>query len=143
VALGTTAAEPIVRTGSGTKEMRRMVHGASHGYNTSGKPWRLFVRRQGTFEDLRRWTEAGRFPLAQVRLDGEDSAVLSHIVVVMAVSEHDLLVFDPGGTRYDQPSRWTHDAFTDRWTHDAGTRWWCGVTGGKLINRHRDIALFH
>jgi hypothetical protein len=131
VALGTTAEEPLVRTGSFTHHLRRMIQGASRGYNTSSKPWRLRVRAQGTWNDLALWANQGRLPIVQVHTEGSDTE--AHAVVVLSVEGNQALVFDPAGSWKTQPSYWTRRDFEHWWyVEHLKQRWFAVVTGGRL-----------
>jgi hypothetical protein len=136
VALGTTAHEPLVRTGSTTHHLRRMVREANRAYN-QGPAWTLRVRRQGSVRDLATWLAAGRLPIVQVYVPGPDE---HHAVVVLSVEADHVQFFDPaphaGGVPHFLPTAEFLDWW---WSPTSRTRWWAVVNGGVLVRYPSDV----
>lgn len=122
VALATRPHAPIVKQGSGTVEIRRMVQGASQAYNT-GPPWTLRVRRQGTWRQLQWAVTRGRWPIVWIHMP-ED--VVDHVQVVVDVTPSAILIFDPA---FDGVTWVEKAAFHARWSN-----WYAVVNGGVLVN---------
>jgi hypothetical protein len=130
VALGTDVNDPIVASGSDTGAMRKMVRSADQAFNQK-KRWTLYVRRYGTWAQLRAWVEAGRWPIVQVSFGQE---LLYHAVVVVGIEATRVLVFDPGQERKRSLFWMTRSAFEDWWTCAPGEVRWCAViNGGELV----------
>lgn len=120
-ALGTEAADPIVRWGTSTVQLRRMVHGASRAWNT-GKPWRLYVRTNQSLRDLKRVVKEGWYPLVDM-YEGDEHY---HQVVVLGV-EQKIRIFDPArGKR-----RLTREEFLAQWGGGTLTAFWYAVVRGQ------------
>lgn len=130
VTLGTNPSKPILRKGSYTFHMRRMVRLASEAHN-AGPPWKLFVRSKGCFSDLLRELGQGRWPICQTYVPQMRE---HHAVVVMDLTPTHVLVFDPDPSSGAEPQWFTHEAFYDNWysPRDRHSTWYCVITGGVL-----------
>ena len=88
-----SAAKPIVKNGTDSAQMRKMVQAANTAMNT-GPRWVLRTSRRGTFAALVRELNAGWMPMLEViRKDGD--WLVPHCVVAL---EHEL-----EGIRYWDP----------------------------------------
>lgn len=130
IALGTRPTSHIVKEGSDTHHIRRMVRNASTSYN-AGKPWTLRVRRTGTLRQLAYWTQRGRWPIVQVYVQ-EQREDFSHAVVVTSLTKDRVFYFDPGETVIRSMTR---EKFFEwwQWPH-TGERWWSVINGGDLVD---------
>lgn len=130
VALGTEAHDPIVKTGSDTSDIRRMVRHASRAYNL-GPPWTLRARKHGSWRQLQYWTRQGRWPICQVFVP---EALEHHAIVVIAVESDRIQYFDPDPSVGKKP-RWMSKArFLEWWVSPlTGDTWWAVVNGGDLV----------
>ncbi len=109
---GDDASDPIVRSGTATPQLRRILAAASKAANT-GTPWKLRVRRFGGVAALADAVRAGRFPL--VRVTNEAGL---HMVVVCGYKPGRLRYFDPGENKV----RWIGvGAFRQRWQLNGET----------------------
>lgn len=133
IALGTRPSSHIVKEGSDTQHIRRMVRGASAAFNAE-KPWTLRVRRHGTLKQLAYWTRHGRWPIVQVYID-EIQDLFSHAIVVLSVTKDRVWYFDPGDTI---PRSMSHEKFFAWWQWPStGERWWSVINGGVLVPADR------
>jgi hypothetical protein len=123
--LGDEADSPILKHGTTTTHLRRMVAHASRACSTD-RPWRLRCRRKGTATDLRRELKAGRFPLARVVVGTE-----LHMIVVCAISATRIEVFDPA-----HGPRWMSiPKFVQWWTDSDQLTWWAVVVGSDTTQK--------
>jgi hypothetical protein len=130
VALGTYPEDPILKNGSGTAEMRRMVRNASRAFN-AGPPWTMRVRKHGTLRQLAYWTKHGRWPIVQVFVPEE---MEHHAIVVVAVEEHRVRYFDPDPLAGRKLRAMSKERFFDWWLSPiTNERWWAVVNGGDLL----------
>lgn len=130
VALATRPTEPILREGSGTTEMRRMVRGASTAFNGKN-PWTLRTHQRGTLGQLKAALRRGRLPIVKVYIPELEDY---HVFVVLVVETGSVTYFDPDPLVKPNPSVVDTKAFLDRWRdpEDAST-WWAIINGGELI----------
>lgn len=133
IALGTRPSSPIVKEGSDTQHIRRMVRGASAAYNGE-KPWTLRVRRSGTIKQLAYWTRHGRWPILQVYVP-EIADEFSHAIVVLHVTKDRVWYFDPDTIGEPAPRSMSHEKFVALWEWPTtGERWWSVINGGSLMD---------
>lgn len=129
VALGTRPSRPIVKHGSTTTDMRRMVRGASTSYHT-GSPWGLRTRRRGTFALLAKELRGGRWPIVQVYQQEQDE---HHAVVVTALTATHVLVFDPDYSTTPNLRWLPRDEFAEWWKCPySGETWFAVITGNRV-----------
>jgi ABC-type bacteriocin/lantibiotic exporter with double-glycine peptidase domain len=128
VALATSPDDPIVSTGSSTKQMRQMVRQASRAFNPNA-PWTLRVHRRGTMRMLQSAVRRGRWPLVQVYLPDQQE---HHIVVVLEVTPTHVKFFDPDPGHARTVRRKSHQQFLDWWTSPVDGIWWAVINGGEL-----------
>jgi ABC-type bacteriocin/lantibiotic exporter with double-glycine peptidase domain len=127
--LGSTPAEPVVRDGSSTAAMRRMLRGASAALNP-GEPWRLRVRSKAAWRHVSLTLGRGRWPIAGVYVADQDEY---HAVVLIDLDDKRVRVFDPD-PRVGTNLRWVSRAeFEKQWREPKhGDTWLAVVTGGVL-----------
>lgn len=131
IALGTTPDAPIIREGSDTRAMRRMVRNASKAYN-AGPPWTLRVRTKGTLRQLQYWLKRGRWPIVEVFVDDVNE---SHAIVVVGVSATRVRFFDPDPSAGKKLRSMNREDFLDWWSSPPNNpRWWSVVNGGDLLS---------
>lgn len=123
---GDSADAPILKHGTNTRALRRMLRAADTALNAD-RPWRLAVRRSATIRDIAREVRAGRLPLVSVER-GDEHEELSHVVVVTD--------YRPGSVRYFDPhtgrTSWKGvGAFRKEWVDRRGDTWMAVVTGGR------------
>jgi hypothetical protein len=121
----TTALEPIQKYGSGTADLRAMVRGVSRTHNTAKKPWRVRVRRLGDLDALSRELAAGRIPIVQFFVPGSTSNY--HAIVVLAITEDKVKIFDPWPKRPAHEEWLSYYEFLNEWGLDGKTRWYAVV----------------
>lgn len=123
---GDDVAEPIVRLGTDTTQLRRMLAAANRAVNT-GPRWRLRVWRHGTIADVAREIRAGRYPLASVRRGALGATTPLHMIVLCGYRPGRVRYFDP----YDGKTRWVGAGlFRREWRDEEGVTWLAAVTGG-------------
>lgn len=115
-ALGTEASYSIREHGANFTDMRRILNGANHAFNT-GKPWHMTCRRHGGIPDLRRWLAKGCYPMVQVVNDEY------HLVVVRSIGRYWVNYFDP----YDGKHHSCRIGPFRRWWRNAEGLTWFSV----------------
>lgn len=130
MALGTVLNDPIIKSGSSTADMRRIVRNASRAFN-HGPAWTLRVRKHGTLRQLKYWVKQGRWPIVQVFVP---ESMEFHAVVVLEVEPDRVRVFDPDPSFPKQLSWISADRFLEWWASPTdGKRWWSVINGGDLV----------
>lgn len=119
---GTSVEFPIQRMGSGTTELRAMVKGVNRTHNDSRKPWRFRCALRGSLDDLSRELQAGRVPMT--RMAEQTDYADYHMIVVLAIADGRVKIFDPNPACPHTPTWLTDEAFITWWTGDGETSWY-------------------
>lgn len=119
---GTSVSSPIQAEGTSTSQLRAMVKGVNRTHNDGRKPWRFRCVVHGTVEALARELQAGRIPMTRM-YENADYADY-HMIVVLAVDDQHVKLFDPNPDGPAEPTWLTHDAFVAWWAGDGVTSWY-------------------
>lgn len=120
---GTSAKDPIQKSGTDTSQLRAMLKGVNRTHNT-GRPWRLRVRAKGTLDDLKEQLSEGRLPMVSVWEPNDSSDY--HMIVVLAVRNERVKVFDPDPLQTESPHWLSADDFEFWWSAE-GTTWYAVI----------------
>lgn len=128
--LGTDAHFPILKNGTHSGALRKMVKGASAALNT-GTPWTLMLRLHGDLDDLRAVLHVGRFPLVTVYVADQNEY---HMIVVLDVTGDQVFLWDPS-VKDHQPVWMSHSDFMAWWIcPKRGYTEYAVVGGGTLTS---------
>lgn len=120
---GTDARNPILEFGSSVTHLRRMLAGVNRTHNHKKTAWRLKIKRDGELKDLVREIVAGRSPMVRV-FEPTDIADY-HMVVVLAITDERVRIFDPGDDK--SPSWLSALEFVAWWGGDEDSSWYAVV----------------
>jgi hypothetical protein len=121
---GTDANEPILKFGSSATHLRRMLAGVNRTHNKKKRAWRFKIKANGDLRDLKRELVAGRAPV--VRVYEPNDVADYHMIVVLAVTDERVKVFDPADDT--STSRWMSAVEFVAWWHgDERSSWYAVV----------------
>lgn len=120
----TTVHEPITAFGTSTTQLRAMVRGVNRTHN-AGRPWRFRCAVAGTLEDLARELLAGRTPMT--RMWSTTASADYHMIVVLALVDDRVKVFDPSPFSSDEPHWMSAEDFCAWWSGDGETSWYAVI----------------
>lgn len=122
---GTDAQSPIKQFGTSTTHLRRILAAVNRTHNSKKSPWRLKVKLRGSLKDLVRELVAGRSPL--VRVYEPNDTTDYHMIVVLAVTDERVKVFDPDADKEPNPKWMSAPEFLAWWEGDDSSSWYAVI----------------